>query len=1015
MTEQAQFQGRARSNSLQRMLELEKKLLLERTQGVTPGAKSHHSSPVISNDSLPTSPTHQRRFELSPRKENQKPAPVPTRNYSAIPPPLVINTSPQGQQSAPIPRKQVGTAAGALSDNSTAAMTPDKHALKNVAFMFPPEVEEQRSVCQSPSWEAYGRRKMEKKEEKRGRREGRKKEKEQSIKDTKPRGRRLSKAPPPGTGSAPTLGDRSMSDSVIPVRQMNPKPRPSSVLGIPIRAKKEETEKPNRGRSGSLTSVIRKSFEIRRSSFDRDSGFVGGVKLKEKREEFHQQVLEDQAKGSSRVHPALRKSFVGHGSFTPLKVPPDDKEEKKKESKRRAYPPISIQAATARNPSLLTPTSPAKPDFTNIYLWSARARGAQSDDECAVYDSEDQTDHKDQKPLPAEPSQLLREKGGLTRSGGIYVKSSPPPGHHPKFSSRSQEFRDKQRESKEQLNPNKPQKTSATRQPSESRPAESQIHIAYAQKGGRKDVAPGAKPRARGGSFSSILSAISIVPEPPRKSSKRNSLALLNRLQATSTKDDMNSPADILGSFKDPYTPPKLDLKQPADIKPVETARSPKTKGKERMVQSSPPSIPYERTSAGARPRLYTSDSWANSNAKWNFKDAAKGVFGRGGSSVSSPSSVTSQAKAEESFSAQPRIEQLRKPSVADTQSARGHSTSNSVPTIPTSAPILVPRTYSPMADSPSTWRPDTSSSEDGFYSDALHSVSPPSTPNTSPPMSEAENNAPNFPTVKKQRTYSHRHDNSDWPANDSPQLLTSARFQPGSTKPAEDSDADSIEEAARKVMEAFPNARIHLSSFDRSQIDPKARADPGFLPQLKHQPLEPGRSKPRQVSMAPEPLSIEHPDSANYLETARKIAPVVPPRGFQSPSTAPQSPLSPITPQSPMALPSRHHKSAMSVPEITTKSSRHHPTSSLNTYGPGEPIAKMFVECCACKYYHDMPSKLYEAMANPEAVLNSAENLGSFMGKVSMTVRCPWCKHEMSTKCCAGFAAMVYIKERLH
>jgi hypothetical protein len=59
---------------------------------------------------------------------------------------------------------------------------------------------------------------------------------------------------------------------------------------------------------------------------------------------------------------------------------------------------------------------------------------------------------------------------------------------------------------------------------------------------------------------------------------------------------------------------------------------------------------------------------------------------------------------------------------------------------------------------------------------------------------------------------------------------------------------------------------------------------------------------------------------------------------------------------------------------------------------------------------YHDMPSKLYEAMSNPDEVLSAG-----YAGTVSMTVKCPWCKHEMSTKCCAGFAAMVYIKERFH
>jgi beta-phosphoglucomutase-like phosphatase (HAD superfamily) len=81
--------------------------------------------------------------------------------------------------------------------------------------MFPPEVEEQRSVCQSPTWEAYDRRKKEKKEEKRKelekkeeekRREKEKeKEREQAMNQAleeawknapKPRGRKLSKPPP---------------------------------------------------------------------------------------------------------------------------------------------------------------------------------------------------------------------------------------------------------------------------------------------------------------------------------------------------------------------------------------------------------------------------------------------------------------------------------------------------------------------------------------------------------------------------------------------------------------------------------------------------------------------------------------------------------------------------------------------------------------------------------------------------------------------------------------------------
>jgi hypothetical protein len=73
-----------------------------------------------------------------------------------------------------------------------------------------------------------------------------------------------------------------------------------------------------------------------------------------------------------------------------------------------------------------------------------------------------------------------------------------------------------------------------------------------------------------------------------------------------------------------------------------------------------------------------------------------------------------------------------------------------------------------------------------------------------------------------------------------------------------------------------------------------------------------------------------------------------------------------------------------------------------------------MFVECCGCRYFHDMPSRLYEAMSHPESALGGTGEFSHALG-MSMTVKCPWCQHDMSTKCCAGLAAMVYVKERLH
>lgn len=76
-------------------------------------------------------------------------------------------------------------------------------------------------------------------------------------------------------------------------------------------------------------------------------------------------------------------------------------------------------------------------------------------------------------------------------------------------------------------------------------------------------------------------------------------------------------------------------------------------------------------------------------------------------------------------------------------------------------------------------------------------------------------------------------------------------------------------------------------------------------------------------------------------------------------------------------------------------------------------PIAKMFVECCNCKFYHDMPSKIYECMAKPDAVVED-RTLG-ISGAITTMVKCPWCQHNMSRNCCAGYAAVVYLKEKLH
>lgn len=241
------------------------------------------------------------------------------------------------------------------------------------------------------------------------------------------------------------------------------------------------------------------------------------------------------------------------------------------------------------------------------------------------------------------------------------------------------------------------------------------------------------------------------------------------------------------------------------------------------------------------------------------------------------------------------------------------------------------------------------------------------------------------------------------------------------------------------------------------SDISPVSTTDTSFLPSPPHQalaPRAPGRSGPAllppiDVDRRPSTAHAQHdsldsflspPTTASaYLQEARKAAPTSPrgpaaktssssttnnttaPLPTSSTSTTTSSSLAPrafalAQPKAAAAAPvlqhnepphPEHHLPPSGGPAVPNR--RH---SSLDTTGL-KPIAKMFVECCHCKFYQDMPSRVYEAMARPEDTVRD-RRLG-VSGQVTTCVKCPWCSHNMSTQCCAGFAAVVYLREKLH
>ncbi|TGJ80870.1 hypothetical protein E0Z10_g7896 [Xylaria hypoxylon] len=99
--------------------------------------------------------------------------------------------------------------------------------------------------------------------------------------------------------------------------------------------------------------------------------------------------------------------------------------------------------------------------------------------------------------------------------------------------------------------------------------------------------------------------------------------------------------------------------------------------------------------------------------------------------------------------------------------------------------------------------------------------------------------------------------------------------------------------------------------------------------------------------------------------------------------------------------------------PHFSQKNSSGSIRSAVSVGNRAEPLAKMLVECCNCHFFHDMPSRVYECMAKPDSVVED-KSLG-VSAAITTMVRCPWCAHGMTTHCCSGYAAVVYLKEKLH
>jgi len=187
-------------------------------------------------------------------------------------------------------------------------------------------------------------------------------------------------------------------------------------------------------------------------------------------------------------------------------------------------------------------------------------------------------------------------------------------------------------------------------------------------------------------------------------------------------------------------------------------------------------------------------------------------------------------------------------------------------------------------------------------------------------------------------------------------------------------SDLQKAVEITKAEIEAGLQRQPSLS---RSISTPELQ-DLSFLPPLKHQSLRPQNGKQKASSSTPQPR-----------------------------------PSSPTTMIKPPALQTKSEGSSPTFP--TSSQHLRSARNNLPQQNPGmpPPIAKMFVECCSCHYFHDMPSKIYACMAKPVSVVEDKER--GVHGVVETSVKCPWCGHGMRTTCCAGWAGVLCLRERLH
>ncbi|KAI1209665.1 uncharacterized protein F4807DRAFT_460412 [Annulohypoxylon truncatum] len=219
----------------------------------------------------------------------------------------------------------------------------------------------------------------------------------------------------------------------------------------------------------------------------------------------------------------------------------------------------------------------------------------------------------------------------------------------------------------------------------------------------------------------------------------------------------------------------------------------------------------------------------------------------------------------------------------------------------------------------------------------------------------------------------------------------------------------------AEDIKDSSEEERINRHPYQQS-MPPRAQSaldihSANFSPDTKQQALYSKKAKAGVSS-----ISLPNSPPADLVDGAPRKSAL---RSRKNSSNSEES----STVISPGAAYLQEARKSVPIPPVPTSRALRphyaHKNSSTNIKGAGtpegrsDPLAKMLVECCNCKFFHDMPSRVYECMAKPDSLVE--DKLLGVSATITTMVKCPWCAHGMTTQCCSGYAAVVYLKEKLH